>query len=1584
MTAQLSIAALRQRIAALSPAQQKLFRQQLEAKGLSWQQIISSENAESDDSISTTNKAPRSERLPLSAAQRQLWVTHQIQGDTSAYHIAIALQFSGDLNTEALRQSLQAIVNRHESLRTTFIEHDGQPFQQILPELILDIPVVDISRAEAVREELDQRSQTLVQTPFDLKTGPLVRAGLFQLEPHTTELMLVIHHIVADGWSRGILLKELAANYRNIVEKGSPVALPALDFQYADYVVQKQQQAATDDYRAHLQYWVKQLEGAERLVLPCDRVNSTDIDSHTLVHPLSPKQTDSVRQFARQSGVSLFMLLTAVFKLLMHRYSGQRDVVIGIPVAGREHPSVRSLIGFFVNTLVLRTQLTGVPTWHDWLQQIKSGLADALEHQSIPFSEVVDALDIARIPGQNPLFNVMFQVQSGYQLQNAEQLSLNLPGLSVSQGWAELTQTKFDMSWHIIERDDQLLVAVEYRTALFNDDRIQRLLSQFQVLIDSVLANPDAPISQLSILTADDRQQILASWSCSSLAHTLVDSFVQQFEQQVKKTPDAIAIKAKAQAVTYTELNQRANQLAHYLMSHGVKSETLVGICLPAGIDLIVALLGALKAGAAYVPLDPSLPKARLQFILRDAAPKALVTLRTTLDVAQFERDVLENVAVLTLDDQVAELEQQREKNLVIEISADHLAYVIYTSGSTGQPKGTLLTHGGLSNYLDWCLSAYPLTQGKGVPVHGSIGFDATITSLFAPLLTGQTLLFDLGETEIESIEAALALDTSIIKLTPAHLKALEPLLLARPESILGLPKALVIGGEALYPHHLSFWKEHFPEVTLFNEYGPTEAVVGCCVHQVTHGQNDAVPIGHPIPGTHLYVLDQYFEPVPVGVPGELYIGGVGVARGYLNRPDLTAERFIPNPFGSQADGFSTLYKTGDMACYRPDGALEYLGRRDGQIKLRGFRIELGEVEAALCQHPQVEQAVVVLSEKNHQQQSLIGYVVASDAESFDVLATELEQQLAQALPPYMVPSHLLPLDRLPLTVNGKVDRQALPIPNVLASGSVSVSPKTEREAILLEIWQAILGQTQVGTDDNFFNLGGDSISAMQIVAKARQRGLHLTPAQLFQHQTLAEQAAVAVEKSSQIETEPATGEAPLGPIQQDFFAQGLPQPHHYNQSVMLSVDANTNVKAVEIVLQRLVQHHDALRLRFGQTAGVWTQRYAAVDSVQVPLDVLDLTAGRQDLDEVVSTLQASLNLSQGPLFRGALLRLDAGYRLLLVAHHLVVDGVSWRILLQDLVTLYGQISADQPLSLPPRTTAFGQWTHHLLKQSFKAERGTWEAICRPVSALPVDDESGQNTVADRAEVLVSLGSQQLEQLGALESRLDIILLTGLAQTLTQWSRCDTTTIDIEGHGRHVWDDSLDLSRTVGWFTALFPVRLLFSPGSPRTQLSDVEAQLQQIPNRGVGYSVLRSKYLSSKDSAQTLESPAEVSFNYLGQLDFETDQGPIRGLAPESLVAMRGAGNPCQYQFEVVSFTCGSEKDGKQLQVCWRYSQQRYQRSTIAALAQRYLNNLLSLIAQPLAEQPVAQQANRFSASQVDTQQLNQLMKKLKTKGRA
>jgi amino acid adenylation domain-containing protein/non-ribosomal peptide synthase protein (TIGR01720 family) len=971
-------------------------------------------------------------------------------------------------------------------------------------------------------------------------------------------------------------------------------------------------------------------------------------------------------------------------------------------------------------------------------------------------------------------------------------------------------------------------------------------------------------------------------------------------------------------------------------------------------LELVIGLFGILKAGGAYLPLDPALPKARLAFMLEDAQAPVLLT-QSSLKAGLPET----KATVVYLDAEVENLSPYRSENLSTEVGPENLAYVIYTSGSTGQPKGTMIVHQGLVNYLVWCTKAYQVDEGSGAPVHLSIGFDASITSLFSPLLAGQRLWLLPEKQEIEALSEALVSerDWSFVKLTPAHLEILNTLL--PQEKLKGLPHFLILGGEALTGKNLSWWTKYAHGTRIINEYGPTETVVGCCVYEVSEKTRleEAVPIGCPIANTQLYILDNALEPVPIGVQGELHIGGTGVARGYLNRPELTAEKFIQNPFSD--DPNARLYKTGDLARYLPDGNIEYLGRIDNQVKIRGFRIELGEIEAVLGQHPIVRENAVIVPEGSKR---LIAYWAPHPGQVIEN-AADLRDFLKERLPDYMIPSAFVTLDALPLTPNGKIDRRALSqlSVNISAPTEQFVAPRNLEEKLLADIWTNVLNIERVGVHENFFELGGDSIISIQVISRANQAGLKLTPRQIFQHQTIAELATEARKSSSvtpQAEQGLVIGKVPLTPIQHWFFEQHVHEPHYYNQSVLLEVSPKLTPELLEPIVSQLLRHHDALRLRFSeQREQVITDDYSLVTDTGSLITVkelseLTLDEQRIEIETTTAELQASLNLDKGPLLRVALFQLGdkQANRLFFVIHHLAVDGVSWRILLEDVTTAYQQLCRDEVIALPPKTTSFKQWARHLTEyaqsETLAAELDYWLAKSR-VLPLPVDYPSKDNTNASTARVSVSLDAKQTQALlqevpSAYNTQINDVLLTALVQSFARWTGSPILLLDLEGHGREELFEDIDLSRTVGWFTTIYPVLLELNAVSnqPGEVLKYIKEQLRQIPKRGIGYGLLR--YLNSKAAKRLQALPqAQVSFNYLGQFHQTFSAEPLLGTAKES---SGDAQSQQGYRHHLLDIN-GLIHEG-QLLMDWSYSENIHSQATIERLAQHFITALQTLIA--------------------------------------
>ncbi|OAB58116.1 hypothetical protein AY600_04805 [Phormidium willei BDU 130791] len=1050
-------------------------------------QLDQPENNVSKTAPETTNAATR--EFPLTPSQQQIAFLHQLQPDSAAYTIAIALDIQGTVDSVRLRESLAAIAQGHPLLRSYW----PQGSSQLVACPTLDLPWTDVD-LRSQPSQLDAESQTLAQQPFDLSQAPLWRLGCYQLSDQHQRLLLVIHHLIFDGRSAAQFFRELTREYQQRLGDDTmasivPILPPSPDTR-----------SPIGDRQ--LNYWRQHLAGElPVLELPSDKPRPAVQRFHgaheSLELPLD--QVDALQQLAQDEGVTLFMVLLAAFKTWLYRYSGQTDLLVGAP--WRESPSCQG-IGCDINTLVLRSQADPELSFRDYLRQVRQVALDAYRHAQLPFQTLVETLQPERDASYSPLVQVMFDLQQFPR-------QLTWPDATVHLSRVNTNTAKFDLTLSLIDQGQGIQGDWEYNRDRFSPETVQAMIRHFQTLLAGIVANPDCPLSQLPLLSDSERQQILEDWNQTDTA--IPDQPVQQlFEAQVQRTPEAVALRydpedSEAVALTYQQLNQQANQLAHWLQQQGLGDHPLIGICLPRSPQLLVALLAVLKTRRAYVPLDPSYPPQRLSTMMGDSQITHCLTNSSVLDDLSESCPGLGSIA-LNLDHRAGAIESASDENPQPSGSLKDLAYVIYTSGSTGQPKGVAIEQRGLVNYLTWCQRAYPLDRGQGTLVHSSISFDMTLTSLLAPLLAGQTVELLPESWGLEALVRGLRRrpGQSLIKITPAQLDLLSQQL--TPDELAHCTHAFIIGGENLAAERLRPWRDRAPTTQLINEYGPTETVVGCCVHTVTDQDPDSgrVAIGRPIFNTQLYVLDSQLQPVPIGVVGELYIGGAGVARGYWGRPDLTQERFIANPFD---DGRSRLYKTGDLARYGADGRLDCLGRCDRQVKLRGHRIELGEIEAVIRQQTGIREALVLTETTEAGAKRLLAYVVPEGTCDLGSLRT----QLSQHLPDIMIPAVFISLKELPLTVNGKVDRRALPTPggDRPQLSTPYLAPQGQLERTLAQIWQDVLEIDQVGLQDNFFDLGGHSLLLAEVHQRLQQQlNCSLALMDLFRYPTIAALAA--------------------------------------------------------------------------------------------------------------------------------------------------------------------------------------------------------------------------------------------------------------------------------------------------------------------------------------------------------------------------------------------------------------------------------------------------------------------------------------------
>ncbi|MEK2477787.1 amino acid adenylation domain-containing protein, partial [Streptomyces noursei] len=1233
--------------------------------------------------------------LAASAAQRRLWFLDAYEPGGAAYNCATGLRLTGALDHPALAAALTALVARHEPLRTTFTEADGRVLQVIGEPTEVPLPRTDLTGhtdPATAHDRLDAALRAEVSAPFDLRTGPVLRALLLRTAPDEHLLVLTAHHIAADAWSMDLLTRELGALYAaaSAAPDAGPEHLPAaaglppLPVQYADFAAWHHDRLQAPDIDAQLAYWKDTLEGVAPLELPTDRPRPAVRTSAGARH-LFDLPADTVRALTalgHEQGGTLFAPLAAAVQLLLARWSGQRDIALGTVDTGRDRAEIAELVGFFVDTLVLRADVDETQTFRRFTARTRERVREALDHAAVPFDRVVDAVLPERDPSRPPL------VQAVLVLQNAPVGLPRLPGIDTAELELPREAALFDLTMEFWQRPDGALRgSLEYSTDLFDAATMERFAGHLRTLLGALATAPDRPMAEAGMLGADETHRVLAEYNATGRGIAPA-TLTALFADQAARTPDAVALLHTDTRLTYAQLDSRSNQLAHHLAARGVRPGDRVGICLERGPELICALLGILKAGAAYVPLDPKYPAARRAFMSADAGIALLVTDRTQHGAD----DGTGHLPRLLMDDDRAALDAEPAHPLAVTVTPDSGAYVIYTSGSTGTPKGTLTPH----RAVDRVVRHTPylsLTEGDVVAQLASVSFDAATFEIWGALLNGATLAIAppgvLAAPELGAFLSSYGVTTLWLTAGLFH-----EVVDADVEVLAGL-RHLLAGGDALSARHCRTVLTRLPELALINGYGPTETTTFAAAARLlpAHLAHDTVPLGRPIADTRLYVLDGRLRPVGQGIVGELYIAGEGLAQGYANRPDLTAERFLADPFGAAG---TRMYRTGDLVRWTADGMLEFLGRGDDQVKVRGFRIELGEVEAALAAHPDVARAVVVAAAAGRGgAKRLVGYAVPRPGATLEPVA--LRAHLAATLPDHMVPPLYAVLDALPLTPNGKVDRRALPAPEAVSDGSVRLAPRTPVEESLAGIWAQVLGLEAVGVEDNFFDLGGDSILSIQVVSRARAAGLVLASQDIFVRQTVAELAAglqsAADDDTDVLDEPPVEGPVVLTPIQRWFFRTHREAPHHFNQALQLELAPGTDPEALAGAVAAVVAHHDALRLRYERTGAGWRQRNLAEDKAVAldrhDLSGLDAAAGRTAMTEVTDALQAGFDLSAGPLIRFALFELaDKQAELAVIAHHLVVDGVSWRVLLEDLEVAYGQVVSGASVDLGVKSTS--------------------------------------------------------------------------------------------------------------------------------------------------------------------------------------------------------------------------------------------------------------------------------------------------------
>ncbi|WP_414517101.1 amino acid adenylation domain-containing protein [Nostoc sp. PCC 9305] len=1508
----------------------------------------------------------------LSTQQKHLWLLQQADSSLP-YRTQCAVFIEGILNIEALEIALNTVINRHEILRTTFKSSPEEiiPFQVIIDSNLPAIYQHDLAALTPLEQEAEIAAiwQKMSQLDFDFAQASILNVSLIILSPQKHLLLLCLPSLCADGVTLKNLVREISCNYGGLAKE----QLQHEPMQYADYSEWQHELLTAEDTKKGREYWGKQdISTIFNFKLPGENqsAKSRDFKPESIAIAIQPHTVAKLKNLIRQYDISISVFLQTIWHIHLWRLTRESNLIVGVAYDGRQYEELQASLGLFARYLPIHAHLAANLQFLEVLKQINESTLQQTKWQDY-FS-------------WNKINLSWFPVTYNFAEETEQYFADNLV-IYIDKQLSYIDKFKLNLSC-CLNKNHEIVAEFHYDSNLFRAKDIKRWAGQFQMLLASAIENPLTLISKLEILSEVERQQLLLWCNNTETNYSKFQCIHQLFEKQADSTPDNVAVVFENQQLTYAQLNARANQLARYLQDWGVGPEVLVAICLERSHLIIIALLAILKAGGAYVPLDPQLPKERQALILEDT--QATVVLTQEFSAWNLPEH---SARVVSLDADWHIIAEKSNENLFSKATPENLIYVLYTSGSTGKPKGVAVEHQQMCNYLHSILAQLNLPTGASFSLVSSFAADLGNTVIFPALCTG-------GCLHVISQERASDADKladyyynhggiDCLKIAPSHLQALLNSC-QHPAQILPRHR-LVLGGETLSWQLVEKVQALAPDCKILNHYGPTEATVGVLTYQVENGQSDYaanVPLGQPLANTQIWLLDEHLQPVPIGIPGELYIGGANLARGYFNRPDLTKEKFIPNPFDDSAAytlrdaslraslrsaaGCDRLYKTGDLARYLSDGNIEFLGRIDHQVKIRGFRIELGELEAALRQHPTVRETVAIALDDRRGEKRLVAYIVPHRT---DVSSSELRNFLQEKLPDYMMPSVFVRLDALPLLLNGKLDRRSLPAPDWTRPEleAAFIAPRTPEEQILADIWAEVLGVQRVGVQDNFFELGGDSILSIQIVARAKEAGLYLTPMQLFHQQTIAQLIAVATKiPELQIEQGLVTGEVPLTPIQHWLFEQNLPEPHHWNMSILLETPPNVNPNWLQQVIQHLNQHHDALRLRFERVGASWQQIYTSNNIPPLSqIDLANLPAPEQlsAIEQEIATMQATLNLST-TIMRVALFNLGANQpgRLAIVIHHLVMDAISWRIWLEDFHKAYQQLSQGKAIQLAAKTTSFKYWAERLrlYAQStvLQQEFDYWlNPSFHQVSPLPRDDFGQPNTVASARTVSVSLNAEDTQALlqevpAVYKTQINDLLLTALALAFRQWTGENTLLVELEGHGREALFNDVDVSRTIGWFTTHFPVLLDLSLNSGKTgtfvengnksqatglAVKSLKEQLRQIPHQGIGYGLLR--YLSGNpEITKKLQAlpQAEVSFNYLGRFDRSLPQSTLFQLVKEST----GSERSLQGKRTNLIAIDGIVIEGR-LQLNWTYSENVHRRSTIANLAENFIAVLQGII---------------------------------------
>lgn len=1458
----------------------------------------------------------------LTHPQKRIWYIEKIYPGTSLYNIGGPIRIKGAIDFSILEESINVLIKSNEGLRLRFVEEKGEVKQYVSNYERVKLDFIDFSIYESPEEEFNKWVEKEARTPFVIESERLFKFALFKISDNDKGYFAKFHHIISDGWSINIMTEQICNTYMKLLN-GEEI-FNNTEQSYIEYISNEKKYLSSDRYFKNKSFWNEKYKDLPDAFL---NRSSDFIEGKRKTFELESELSSKIKKFAADNKCSLNTFFITLYLIYLYKTTLQEDIVIGTPVLNRSGKKEKSMFGMFTSTMPFRFAIDDNISVLDTMIKINEQLMECYFNQKYPYNLLVQDLELKKKNYDN-LFNTCVNYYntklnselSGFPIENVEFYNGNqIYSLQlVIKDWSDSGNLTLDFDYKVNDYSDKQI-----------DDMYIRLLS----LANHIIMNPYENVKNISILYNDERKKLIYDFNTTETQYPKDKTIYQLFEEQVEKAPDKVAICFNNIEITYKKLNERANQLARYLVKKGVEEVTIVGLLTTHSIETVIGILGILKAGGAYLPIDHGYPSDRISYMLEDSGSRILLT------NIELPESIGFNGEIINLNNQ--DLDLGNTSNLECINKPSDLVYVIYTSGSTGKPKGTMIEHQGLVNYIWWAKKMYVRNEDEVFPLYSSLAFDLTVTSIFTPIISGGKIIVYDENSDDEYVLFRIMKESkaTVIKLTPSHLSLLKDMD-NRDTSV----RRFIVGGEDLKVSLAKDIHESFSgNVELFNEYGPTETVVGCMIHKYNYERDTriSVPIGVPADNVQIYILDKNFKPVPRNTVGEIYISGDGVARGYLNKPELTCEKFIDNPFISG----KRMYKTGDLARFINNGKIEYAGRADQQVKIRGYRIELGEIEKYLLSHEALKDAVVIDLEDKNNSKYLCAYII----KKVEVATHELKDYLLRYLPDYMVPVYFIELDEIPLTRNGKVNRELLPKPeNDNIENEEFIEHRNNKEKKLVNAISDVLNIERVSVKQNFYHLGGDSIKAIQIASKLNDRGLKIKVKDILSN-PIIEEMALCIEQSKGliINQGHCEGKIRPTPIISWFFSQNFANPNHYNQSIFLELKHDTATEKLEIILNELIKHHDSLRINYNSITGElfynneYLNKYYNIQEHDLTNLLYSMQIDRMAL--LADELKSSFNIENEVLIKACVFELGQHEKkFLITAHHLAVDGVSWRIILEDINTMVKQINNGQGIMLPSKTHSYQEWTkviENYCDYVIDKEKSYWEQILGKDFSFPADFNVGEDTVDSSCTIAVQMDEELTK---CLLTKADLsyntepkdLLITSLLRTIKEFTGSEDIIIELEGHGRDDIFEGIDISRTVGWFTSLYPFYIKLKKENLSDQIKEVKEEIRKVPNNGIGFGILKymSKALKGNDQKY-------IRFNFLGDFTSEHDNSYVN-LLKDRLGSDYDKRNRLTC---IIDMNC-LIVDGK-LNVLLTYSKNKFSQNTMERYINSYINDLKIII---------------------------------------